>query len=328
VSFRIAPGEHVALVGSHNGKDDVAFLLARLLMPSSGRIVVAGANFAEVHQAVPGRRVGYATQNAHMFSGTLAHNLYYGLKQRPVGPAVYDEQEAKVQQKRLHDALAAGNSPYDVHADWIDCEAAGVADSSRLIEAALAALSLVEMKREVVLFGLASTIDPQANAAFAAMALDARARIRERVKRDGLEPYIELFDRNAFHSNSSIAENLLFGAPRRMEFHWRISPPTPRSWSCCATSGCWSTSTRGAPKWSAGWSSYPLTFRPTVRCSRRSAISARTICRIPHAAGEDCRRRSDRDLRRREGAACSHSRSGSFPRDIGSACWTRREGGR
>ena len=140
VSFRIASGEHVALVGSHSGKDDLAFLLARLLMPSSGRIVVAGANFAEVHQAVPGRRVGYATQNAHVFSGTLAHNLYYGLKQQPVRSAVYDEHESIVQKKRVHDALAAGNIPYDVHADWIDYEAAGVADSSQLIEAALAAL--------------------------------------------------------------------------------------------------------------------------------------------------------------------------------------------
>ena len=218
VSFRIASGEHVALVGSHSGKDDLAFLLARLLMPSSGRIVVAGANFAEVHQAVPGRRVGYATQNAHVFSGTLAHNLYYGLKQQPVRSAVYDEHELIVQKKRVHDALAAGNIPYDVHADWIDYDAAGVADSSHLIEAALAALRLVEMNREVVRFGLASTVNPQANPAFAAMALQARARIRERVQREGLEPYIELFDRNAFHANSSIAENLLFGAPRRPEF--------------------------------------------------------------------------------------------------------------
>ena len=34
-----------------------AHLLARLVFPSGGRLVVAGANFAEVHQAVPGRRI-------------------------------------------------------------------------------------------------------------------------------------------------------------------------------------------------------------------------------------------------------------------------------
>jgi ABC-type multidrug transport system fused ATPase/permease subunit len=218
-SFRIAPGEHVALVGGgHSGKDDVAFLLARLVLPSGGRVTVAGTNFADIHQAVPGRRIAYATQNAHVFSGTLAHNLYYGLKHQPVRPAVYDEAQTKIQQQRIRDALAAGNSSFDVRADWVDFEAAGVADPSQLIEAALAALRLVEMDREVLLFGLASTVDPQANPGLAAMALEARARIRERVQREGLEPYIELFDRDAFHSNISIAENLLFGTPRHPEF--------------------------------------------------------------------------------------------------------------
>jgi len=219
VSFRVAPGEHVALVGGgHSGKDDVAFLLARLVLPSSGRITVAGASLAELHQAVPGRRIAYATQNAHVFSGTLAHNLYYGLKHQPVRAAVYDEAQAKVQQQRIRDALAAGNSSFDVRADWVDCEAAGVSDPGQLIEAALATLRLVEMDREVLLFGLASTTDPKANPAFAAMALEARARIRERVHREGLEPYIELFDRDAYHSNISVAENLLFGMPRHPDF--------------------------------------------------------------------------------------------------------------
>jgi ABC-type multidrug transport system fused ATPase/permease subunit len=51
-------------------QDDIAHLVARLVFPTGGRIVVAGG-FAEVHQAIPGRRIAYATQNAHIFSGTL-----------------------------------------------------------------------------------------------------------------------------------------------------------------------------------------------------------------------------------------------------------------
>ena len=228
VSFRVAPGEHVALVGGgHSGKDDVAFLLARLVLPSGGRITVAGASLAELHQAVPGQRIAFATQNAHVFAGTLAHNLYYGLKHQPVRPAVYDEAQAKVQQQRIRDALSAGNSPFDVRADWVDYVAAGVADPGQLIEAALATLRLVEMDREVLLFGLASTTDPKANPAFAAMALEARARVRERVHREGLEPYIELFDRDTYHSNISVAENLLFGMPRHPDFQPAKLPSNP-----------------------------------------------------------------------------------------------------
>jgi putative ABC transport system ATP-binding protein len=102
-----------------------------------------------------------------------------------------------------------------------------VAGPSQLIEAALAALRLVEADREVLLFGLASTADPQTNPALAAMALEARARIRDRVQREGLEPYIELFDRDAYHSNISVAENLLFGMPRHPDFQPANLPSNP-----------------------------------------------------------------------------------------------------
>jgi ABC-type multidrug transport system fused ATPase/permease subunit len=228
LSFVVSAGEHVALVGGgHCGKDDIAHLLTRLVFPSGGRIAVAGANFADVHQAVPGRRIAYATQNAHIFSGTLAHNLFYGLKHQPVKAATYDATQAKLRHARLRDALAAGNSPHDIHADWIDYEAAGVADANQLTEAALTVLRLVEMEQAVMNFGLASTSDPHADPAFAAMALEARGRVRERVQSENLTSFVELFDRDAYHSNISVAENLLFGTPRDRAFQPANLPTNP-----------------------------------------------------------------------------------------------------
>ena len=98
-------------------------------------------------------------------------------------------------------------------------------------------------------FGLASTADPQADPAFAAMALEARARIRERVHSEDLASYVELFDRDAYHSNISVAENLLFGTPRHPAISSRRTcPAIPRSCSCCATSDCSRTSTPPASK--------------------------------------------------------------------------------
>lgn len=218
-SFRIAPGEHVALVGGgHSGKDDLTHVLARLVLPTGGRVTAAEVNLAEVSQAVPGRRIAFATQNAHIFSGTIGHNLYYGLKHKPVRPAVYDDEQAKLQHAREREALAAGNSPLDVRADWIDCEAAGVADPARLVDAAQAALRLVEMDEEVVVLGMTTTADPRSDPAFAAKVLEARARIRERVKAEGLEPYIDLLDRGTYNLNITVGGNLLFGMPRRADF--------------------------------------------------------------------------------------------------------------
>ena len=88
LSFSISQGEHVALVGGDgSGKGDVTHLLARLVLPTGGRVSVGGASLGDIHQSVPGRRIAYASQNAHIASGTLAHNLFYGLKHVPVRAA-------------------------------------------------------------------------------------------------------------------------------------------------------------------------------------------------------------------------------------------------
>jgi putative ABC transport system ATP-binding protein len=217
LSFTIAKGEHVALVGGdQSGKSDLTHLLARLVLPTGGRVSIGGTSFADVHQAVPGRRIAYATQNAHISSGTLAHNLFYGLKHAPIHPARYDDTETRWQQERIRDAIAAGNSPLDIRADWIDYVSAGVDDPLRITERAVAVLALVGMDRDVVDFGLATL--PNGDAEFSAMGLEARRRIGERVQGEDLAAFVELFDVGKYHSNISVAENLLFGTPRRDDF--------------------------------------------------------------------------------------------------------------
>jgi ABC-type multidrug transport system fused ATPase/permease subunit len=219
VSLTVEPGQHVALVGrGHSGKEDFAQLVARLNLPSAGRLVVAGQNFADVVQAVPGRRVGYAAQNAHVFSGTIAHNLYYGLKHRPVRPAPYDDNAKREQERRARDAIAAGNSPHDVRADWIDYEAAGVADVDELAELAIRMLKLVDMEPEVVGYGLAGKVDVERHPDLVAKALEARARVRERVHRENLSAQVELFDRQTYALTATVSENLLFGIARDPRF--------------------------------------------------------------------------------------------------------------
>ena len=227
LSFRVANGEHVALVGTgHSGKEDLAQLVARLCLPSGGRLSVGGVNFGDVHQAVPGRRIGYAAQNAHVFSGSLAHNLYYGLKHVP-HPVAYDDERSRLREREVRDAIAAGNSPYDVHADWIDYAGAGVADKTELTAAAIRVLGLVDMERAVVGYGLASTADPIVHPELATKAVAARAKVRDRVEREKLTAFIELFDRDSYFMNMSVAENLLFGMPRHPDFQLAALPGNP-----------------------------------------------------------------------------------------------------
>jgi len=219
LTFRVARGEQVALVGTgYSGKEELSQLVARLNLPTAGRLNVAGINLGDVHQAVPGRRIAYVAQNAHIFSGTLAHNLYYGLKHVPVHPFPYDDAGTAIHERQVRDAIASGNSPYDVRADWIDYEAAGVTDVAELTTRAIEVLALVDMERAVVGYGLASTADPLLQPELAAKAVAARAKVRERVQRENLAAFVELFDPAKYFNNMSIAENILFGMPRHPDF--------------------------------------------------------------------------------------------------------------
>jgi ATP-binding cassette subfamily C protein len=74
LSLSIAPGEHLAIVGpSGVGKSSLAGLLAGLLTPTAGRVLLGGV---PARQCPPGARV-LIPQEAYVFAGTLAENLAY-----------------------------------------------------------------------------------------------------------------------------------------------------------------------------------------------------------------------------------------------------------
>lgn len=209
LSVEVQPGERVALVGPGEcGKDEALRLFARLECPSAGKLSVGAIALADAHVAVVGSRVAYASRNAHVFSGTLLHNLLYGLKQRPMYPDDFYGKPADDEARRRRDALAAGNSVDDIGATWVDAQAAGIADIQTY---ALEVLRVVAMDAELLSFGLLSRGGERADDELVALVLDARARLRDKVASPKLAPLVELFDRERYFENASVAENLLFG---------------------------------------------------------------------------------------------------------------------
>jgi ATP-binding cassette subfamily B protein len=76
LSFRIAPGEHVALVGpTGSGKTTVIRLLCRLYEPQLGRILLDGVDIRELPIATLRQRLGVVLQDTFLFSGSVADNL-------------------------------------------------------------------------------------------------------------------------------------------------------------------------------------------------------------------------------------------------------------
>ncbi len=76
VSFRVEPGQMVALVGpSGAGKTTITALVARLYDATSGSVRVGGVDVRAVTQRSLRDRIGVVTQDAHMFHDTIRANL-------------------------------------------------------------------------------------------------------------------------------------------------------------------------------------------------------------------------------------------------------------
>jgi ATP-binding cassette subfamily B protein RaxB len=77
VSFRVAPGECVAVVGpSGAGKSTLLKLIAGLLCPQSGEVIVNGRSISAGRAALLGN-VGFVLQDDCLFAGTIADNIAF-----------------------------------------------------------------------------------------------------------------------------------------------------------------------------------------------------------------------------------------------------------
>lgn len=78
VSFTVAPGELVALVGpSGAGKTTTATLVPRLYDVTAGAVEVGGVDVRELGSASLAAHIGMVTQDAHLFHDTVRENLRY-----------------------------------------------------------------------------------------------------------------------------------------------------------------------------------------------------------------------------------------------------------
>ena len=83
VSFRIAPGEKVAIVGATGaGKTTVANLLTRFYDFQKGAIRVDGVDIRDVDGKALRRQIGLVLQDVFLFSGTVRENIAFGDRER------------------------------------------------------------------------------------------------------------------------------------------------------------------------------------------------------------------------------------------------------
>ncbi len=209
-SFRFPLEQHSAVVGLGNsGKDELAFLMSRLVNPTSGHLSVGDLKLEEVPEAITGKRLGFVGPASFMFSGSVYDNLCYGLKHQPIRREADESTDEFAHEREL--ARHAGNTPNRYDDNWIDYAELGVSETRELYTRIIDVLRCVELDEEIFQFGLQTLVGESNNADLTDRVMQARRQLRDRLRYPAVAKLVEPFDRDRYNTNMTVAENLLFG---------------------------------------------------------------------------------------------------------------------
>jgi ABC-type transport system involved in Fe-S cluster assembly fused permease/ATPase subunit len=127
ISFRVAPGETLALVGpSGSGKSTIGRLLFRFYDVVGGAIRIDGQDLRDVTQESLHARIGVVPQDTVLFNDTIRYNIAYG---RP--EASEAEIEAAAKAAKIHDFIMGLPEGYDTAGGRAGPEAVGGREAAR-----------------------------------------------------------------------------------------------------------------------------------------------------------------------------------------------------
>jgi ATP-binding cassette subfamily B protein len=112
ISFSAAKGETVAFIGSTGcGKSTIVNLIPRFYDATSGEVLVDGVNVNQYEQSALRNKMGYVSQRAVLFGGTVTSNIAFGDNGRDIGSDVVDA----VYTSQSADFVEKMDGSYDAH---------------------------------------------------------------------------------------------------------------------------------------------------------------------------------------------------------------------
>jgi ATP-binding cassette, subfamily B, multidrug efflux pump len=113
VSFAVPPGGSLAIVGrTGSGKSTLAVLLARLQPTPRGAVFLDGVDVCDVPLAALRKSIGYAQQNAFLFSTTVGRNIGFSLD-HPEDPQAFEQVQAAAREACIYDEVLALPDGFD-----------------------------------------------------------------------------------------------------------------------------------------------------------------------------------------------------------------------
>jgi ABC transporter fused permease/ATP-binding protein len=109
VSFRIAPGEVVAIVGaSGSGKSTLASLMFRFFDVTEGQVLFEGHDVRTLRSSELRRAMAIVSQEPVLFSGTIRENIAYGSPDAALIPGAIEQAAREAHAKTFIDSFPDG----------------------------------------------------------------------------------------------------------------------------------------------------------------------------------------------------------------------------
>ncbi len=192
ISFSLAAGQHLAVVGySGGGKSTLIQAIGKMFAYTSGSIQIDGRELSTLPKKEIVRNLGYISQNPFIFTGSIEDNLIYAYNAALEAVVTLPTEENSIDLDRM-----------------------------------ILVLQQVGLFVDVIRFGLDSVIDP-GNEEITAKIIAARYTFRKEFG-DQLADYVEFYNPDKYHRNSSVAENIIFGTTTNENFGYSQLPDNPQ----------------------------------------------------------------------------------------------------
>lgn len=103
LSFHVKAGETLAITGkTGSGKTTIALLLARLIDPSEGEILIDGKNLKDHNLYLYRQHLGYVPQESYLFSDTIMNNIGFSMDHPKESKIIEASQKADIHKNIIH----------------------------------------------------------------------------------------------------------------------------------------------------------------------------------------------------------------------------------
>lgn len=188
ISFSLAAGEHLAVVGySGGGKSTLIQSIGKMFNYSAGSIQLDGRELSMMTKKEIIKSIGYISQNPFIFTGSIEENLLYAYIASTEAATSTPSEEMQIDLDRM-----------------------------------ILVLQQVGLFIDVMRFGLDSLIE-QDDVKTAEKIIRIRQRFREGFG-DRLADYVEFYNQDEYQLTSNVAENILFGTSTSKELSHNSLP--------------------------------------------------------------------------------------------------------